>query len=161
MKLNVGVSKKLGLPAYSSVGASCNVEVELDPDSLADPAGFRARVGAAFGAARRAVDDELARLLAEPGSGKAIEPGPATGHRHNVQVFSGDPPAKPAKTEARRGGPIRLATPGQVRAIVAIARRQKADLNGLLRDLGVTRAEDLSLAAASRLIDQLKAASDA
>ena len=30
LKLNVGVSRKVGLPDYGSVGASCNVEVELD-----------------------------------------------------------------------------------------------------------------------------------
>ena len=48
-----------------------------------------------------------------------------------------------------------------MRAIVAIARAQRADLDGLLCDLGVTRPENLSLAQASRLIDQLKAAADA
>jgi len=40
LKLNVGVSKKLGLPEYSSVGASCNVEVELDSTMLHDLDGF-------------------------------------------------------------------------------------------------------------------------
>ena len=30
LKLNVGVSRKVGLPDYCSAGASCNVEVELD-----------------------------------------------------------------------------------------------------------------------------------
>ena len=29
LKLNVGVTKKLGLPEYSSVGASCNLETVL------------------------------------------------------------------------------------------------------------------------------------
>lgn len=28
--LNVGLSKKIGLPDYGSLGASCNVQVELD-----------------------------------------------------------------------------------------------------------------------------------
>ena len=30
MKLNVGVSRKVGLPDYGSVGASCNLELELE-----------------------------------------------------------------------------------------------------------------------------------
>jgi hypothetical protein len=29
MRLTVGVTKKVGLPEFSSVGASCGVEVEL------------------------------------------------------------------------------------------------------------------------------------
>ena len=36
LRLDVGVSKKLGLPAYSSIGASCNLEVELDDGLLCD-----------------------------------------------------------------------------------------------------------------------------
>jgi hypothetical protein len=43
--------------------------------------------------------------------------------------------------------------------VVAIARAQHADLEGVLRDeYGVERPEDLSLAEASQLIDQLKTA---
>ena len=29
LKLNVGVSRKVGLPDYGSVGASCNLETDL------------------------------------------------------------------------------------------------------------------------------------
>ena len=66
-------------------------------------------------------------------------------------------------THARPGGPNgrppRPATPSQVRAIVTIARRQRADLAGLLRDdYGVDRPEDLSISQASALIDALKLA---
>jgi hypothetical protein len=64
---------------------------------------------------------------------------------------SGPKPARPGKP----------ATASQVRAIVSIARRQGADLDGLLCDLGVTRPEELTLADASTLIDQLKAAAQA
>jgi hypothetical protein len=53
------------------------------------------------------------------------------------------------------------ATASQVKAIFSIARRQHADLDGLLCDLGVTRLEDLSLVEASKPIDQLKAAAGA
>jgi hypothetical protein len=65
MKLNVGVSRKVGLPDYGSVGASCNVEVELDSSLLkGDVEAFHAQVRDAYGAARQAVQDELARLQA-------------------------------------------------------------------------------------------------
>ena len=48
-----------------------------------------------------------------------------------------------------------------MRAVESLARRQRTDLTGLLRDdFGVDRPEDLSLSEASRLIDALKAAAD-
>ena len=34
LKLHVGFSKKLGLPDYGSLGASCGVEIELDGSLL-------------------------------------------------------------------------------------------------------------------------------
>ena len=40
--LSVGLTKKLGLPAYSSVGARCNVQVEVDARLLErDPEAFQ------------------------------------------------------------------------------------------------------------------------
>ena len=42
LKLTAGVSKKLGLPGYSSVGAICHVELELDSGLLQEaPEAFR------------------------------------------------------------------------------------------------------------------------
>lgn len=62
LKLNVGLSKKLGLPDYGSLGASCHVEVELDPTLLfQDLAGFHDRVRQAFTACNQAIKDELYR----------------------------------------------------------------------------------------------------
>ena len=71
------------------------------------------------------------------------------------------------RAEARRGSgdrrpSARAATARQVAALVALAGRAGADLEGLLRDeYGVTRPEQLSVPQASRVIDLLKAAADA
>src|SRR5262245_30062276 len=63
LRLNVGVSRKIGLPEYSSAGASCHIELELEARLLeSDLPGFHAQVRDAYLAAHQAVDDELARL---------------------------------------------------------------------------------------------------
>jgi hypothetical protein len=68
LKLNVGLTKKIGLPEYSSAGASINVEIELDSNLINDPAGFQAQVTTAYEAARAALDDQVARIVeAVPG----------------------------------------------------------------------------------------------
>jgi hypothetical protein len=158
LRLNVGVSKKLGLPSYSSIGASCNLEVELDSGLLRDLAGFHEQVRDAFVAAQQAVNDELARLQAHGEPGETRQATPTNGRRNGVHAGDAPPAARPEARPARTGKP---ATASQVRAIVSIAHRQRADLDGLLCDLGVTRPEELTLADASRLIDQLKAAATA
>ena len=159
LRLNVGVSKKLGLPAYSSVGASCNLDLELDHGLLRDPAGLRDQVRGAFAAAREAVEAELARIYPEgdpagPHAALALD-GPPLAPRRSLAEGG---PSTPRTEPSRPPRPGKPATPSQVRAILSIARRNHADLDGLLCDLGVARPEELSLAAASALIDQLKAA---
>jgi len=154
LRLNVGVSRKIGLPSFSSLGASCHIELDLElgPGVLeSDLDGFQRKVRSAYVAAHQAVNDELARLRAATTSPR-VEGGVQGRDRHPDRP--GPPPRSPF---AGDGEPVRPATPGQVRAIRALARRVGADLDGLLCDLDVARPEDLSLAGASRLIDQLKA----
>ena len=151
LKLNIGVSKKVGLPDYGSAGATCNLELEVDQSLLeSDLDGFHRRVRSAYVAAQQAVQDELGRLQATMSpSGRPS----SNGHRNGDSGHAGDG----ARTTANGSRPRRLATPSQVRAITAIARRQNTDLAGLLRDeFDVDRVEDLSLHQASALIDPLK-----
>jgi hypothetical protein len=64
LKLSVGIRKKHGLPNYSSVGAGCHIELELDQSLLVDdPEGFHDRVRRTYAACREAVEAELARQL--------------------------------------------------------------------------------------------------
>ena len=112
---------------------------------------FQHRVRDAYVAAHQAVNDELARLQAQAGAA----PGPTDRGAGSASRNADRPAPRPG---AGRAGPSRPATPSQVKAIVSIARKQRADLDGLLCELGVTRPEDLPLADASRLIDQLKVA---
>ena len=78
LRLNIGLSKKLGLPDYGSLGASCNVDIELDAALLqTDPEAFQRHARNAYDACRRAVQEELARHQAAPAAAPANHP-PAT-----------------------------------------------------------------------------------
>ena len=155
LKLNVGVSRKVGLPDYGSVGASCNLELEVEVGLLErDLDAFHARVRDAYVAAHQAVHDELARLQA-PVEAPSDPPAPPRHHASNGHPGGNGHADRPP---AGRPRPRRPATDKQVRAIRTIAGRQHADLDGLLRGYGVDRPEDLSLRQASELIDALKTA---
>src|SRR4051812_9647144 len=83
LTLNVGVSKKIGQPDYSSLGASCHVEVELDAGLLAgEPELFQQRVRQAYAACCQAVNDELARHQPVPqqSNGNSNGDGRSNGH---------------------------------------------------------------------------------
>ena len=60
LKLNVrGLSKKLGLPNYSSLGASCHLELELDQSLLvADLEGLQRHIRQASAVCEQAVTEE-------------------------------------------------------------------------------------------------------
>ena len=161
MKLNVGVSRKVGLPDYGSVGASCNLELEIDSTLLdRDLEAFHGRVRDAYIAAHQAVHDELARLQAagtqaptKPRARDAVNASvPENGHaRGNGEAV----PAGRTAAEAPRRG--KTATANQVNAIRSIARQKGADLVAILRsEYDVEMPEDLTLRQASAFIDRLK-----
>ena len=162
VKLNVGVSRKVGLPDYGSIGASCNLELEVEVGLLErDLDAFHARVRDAYVAAHQAVHDELARLQAPVP--EAPHNPPASPPRHAANGHAGDDGlirgnGHADRPPAGRSGPRRPATDKQVRAICTIAVRQHADLAGLLNEYGVDRPEDLSIRQASELIDALNTA---
>jgi hypothetical protein len=162
LRLNLGVSRKVGLPDYGSVGASCNVEVELDSALIdRDLDAFHARVRDVYVAAHQAVHDELARLQAP--AAPSHEPLASQPHRpasngHTVDDSRAHANGHADRPPAGRPRPRRPATDKQVRAICTIATRQHADLAGLLKEYGVAQPEDLSIRQASELIDVLNAA---
>jgi hypothetical protein len=146
VKLSVGLQKKVGLPDYGSLGASCYVEFEIDGSLLSnDQEGFQQKVRGAFIACHQAVADELARNQngkpATHGNGHSNGNGNGNGHRRRDNT--------------------RKATASQVRALHAIADRNSINLAGVLQErFGTHQAEDLSITEASGLIDELKVAAN-
>ena len=151
IKLNVGTSKKIGLPDYGSAGSQCNLEIELDSSALDHPEEFHRRVQEAYAACRAAVEDELAN------------------HRGNGTQDTR--PTTPPKTEYRNSPPPERnndnrfpVSPKQLSFINQLTKAVKGLTARKLDDYcqvtyGAT-CKQLSSKDASRLIDDLKEAKD-
>ena len=161
LKLHAGVSKKVGLPGFSSASASCTIEAELDGSLLQDREGFQTVVQRAYQSCEQAVQDQIARLTSN-GGGESM-PQEVIEVRTNPAISGVTVTANGAETRATnravfRDAPSpRPATASQVKAIRAIAARRKIDLVGILRErFGLTTADELGIRQASNLIDELK-----
>jgi hypothetical protein len=157
LKLHAGVSKKVGLPGFSSASASCTIEAELDSSLLQDHEGFQIVVQRAYQSCEKAVQDQIARLTNE-GSQETTQPQSqeVVEVRTSPAIHGATVNRLPAPQFTNQPSP-RPATASQVKAIRAIAARRKIDLVGLLRDrFGLTTADELGIRDASRLIDELK-----
>jgi hypothetical protein len=127
LKLNIAMSRKVGERNYGSRGATVGLELEVDSSLVDQPRELHTRIARLFRLAKASVDRELAAQM--DASNRATAAAPHT----------------------------RSATSNQVRAIHAIAQRQKLDLSEEVKTrFGVRRPDDLSLEQASQLIDALK-----
>ena len=161
LKLHAGVSKKVGLPGFSSASASCHIEAELDSSLLNDTEGFQIVVQRAYQSCEQAVQDQIARLtsdgpeVAQPQEVVEVRTSPAI---QGARITTNGADTYPPNRAVFRDQPSpRPATASQVRAIRAICARRKIDLISLLRDrYGLTTADELGIRQASNLIDELK-----
>jgi len=149
LRLNVGLSKKVGLPDYGSLGAHCNVEVELSNSLLEDDLdALHRHVQRTYVACSQAVGDELTRQLHEEPRQASAQTKPSSKSNGNGRSADGS-------------GNGQRASQKQVEYINQLARQ--------IHGLGVRRLEtlankmcskpiaDLTSLDASGLIDCLKA----
>ena len=171
LTLNVGISKKLGLPDYGSIGAICNVTVELDAALLTqDLDGFHRHIRNAYAACAQAVNDELARHKPSTDTSSKVHSNRVSnhgdtngnGHRNDNGRPNGNGSHSAVNTNGNGNGNGRhRASEKQMNFVNQLARS--------IRGLGVRRQEsltgkmfgkpvaDLTSLDASSLIDTLKA----
>jgi hypothetical protein len=181
LKLNVGLAKKVGLPRYGSVGATCQVEIELSGGLLYnDPPAFQRHVRAAYDACRQAVEVELAQQSdrARAGQSASDNDGGRRDARRlhgNVEVHSSRTrdPAADAPSQRIAHGDKDQSTDDVATAEVSHATQKQhayiRRLAGQIRGVGLRRIEpicqrmfgkplgELNSLDASSLIDALKA----
>ena len=122
LTLTVSQSKKIGEPNYGSKGASVSLQVEVDSALASDPSRLQQQIRELFRQAGAAVEQELFGQDAAP-----------------AEPRNGSPPTNGNGNRSNS----RRATQSQVRAIHAIANRQKTNLVPLLSQrFQVGRPED-------------------
>jgi hypothetical protein len=152
LRLNVGLSRKVGEANYGSRGASVNVELEVDGSLIGDPDKLKERIRQLFSLVRSSLTEEL------NGNNHTHPPD----QDRNAQNPS--PPHRSAENGSRRtavqpSNLSRPATQSQIKAIYAIAHSQHLDLVAfLLERFQVRQPADLTVPEASQVIDELKRA---
>ncbi len=175
LKLNIGLSRKVGQPNFGSRQASIGLEVELDASMLTEPELLQERVGMLYSFAERAIEAELSqpneRLPYSQPSKEAVLSSPCLSLSSVGQTQANSTSLVPEEmapirmpidlteqVESRglsQNGP-RL-TSKQHRAIHAISQRLGLDPFGFIRErFQLERVDDLDIRQASRLIDELK-----
>ncbi|NLY02279.1 MAG: hypothetical protein GXY83_39845 [Rhodopirellula sp.] len=176
LTLNVGISKKVGLPDFGSVGATCNVSVELDAALLSrEPDAFQQHVRRAYAACSQAVNDELARQTAPGASGPPGNASPTAAAAANGNGTAGNGQTKPANNAVSHAQQTNSNGNGNSNGSHGASQKQIGYINQLarqIRGLGVRKLDSLtgkmfgkplaglSSLDASALIDQLKAIKD-
>jgi hypothetical protein len=157
LKLHAGVSKKVGLPGFSSASASCTIEAELDSSLLNDTAGFQIVVQRAYKSCEQAVQDQIARLTSDDQPETTQHQPPEIVEVRTAPTITGASVNRLSAPQFSTQPSPRPATASQVKAIRAIAARRKIDLVAVLRErFGLTTADELGIRQASNLIDELK-----
>ena len=134
LKVNCGLSKKIGQPDFGSLGASCHVEFEVEGSLLqTDLEAFHRHVRGAFVACQQGVNDELARHQQGSVSGSAA-PGGHTGAQPAGQTLGGNSSSGNGNGQNGNGG--RGASEKQLGFIRQLA--------GQVKGMGVRRLETLA-----------------
>lgn len=167
LTVNVGISRKASAN-YQSAGLSINLTAELDQSLLADPPRLQSEIDRIYRQAEEALDRKAGGMT---GAAPTTEPHAAISsamdrpaERHGVAAngsANGNGHSNGhgghATNGSAYGGMIRPATESQMRALRAICKRHRLDVDHEAHEeFGVEGADQLDVKQASALIDLLK-----
>ena len=184
LTVNVGLNRKASRD-FQSAGVSINLAAELDMGLLADPPRLQHEIEKVYAQAEAALDRQVqamtvtvttpvrAELPAASQTNGSVEPPLVEERRYfhtqrqhisssdaSSRTPTTDPPSPPPHPNGngRFGGAVRPATESQVRALRAICKRSRLDLDREAHEeFGIDSADLLDVRQASQLIDLLKA----
>ena len=174
LTVNVGISRKASAN-YQSTGLSINLTAELDQSLLADPPRLQSEIDRIYAQAEEALDrkaggvttvtDVTAEVRNPPNRPTDRQPLPQrNGHPSNGHAAQNGAPSQAASNgnagksgDGFHGGTVRPATESQIRALRAICKRARLDLEHEAHDeFGLESLDQLDVRQASQLIDILK-----
>jgi len=151
IKLNCGVSRKVGEPNYGSRGASVNVEMELESTAIGNLQAMHDHVKKLFLLAKSAVDEELGIKESIP----ARLPTNVNNGNTSCAAANGTTAGAPIPSPIASNTP-RLASQAQVRAIRVLCEKLHLDAEKEIRARFNCGPSELTLVNASTMIDDLK-----
>lgn len=142
IKLNCGISRKVGEPNYGSRGASVNVELELESAAAQDTNLLHDRIRRLFAIAKSSVDEELGIAAIAGAPQQSSQPSGAPTPSHT--------------SPSSNGNSTKPATEAQLRAIWAICNQLGIDQDAEAQRTFRHPVSQLTVPEASKLIDHLK-----
>ncbi len=171
LTVNVGISRKASAN-YQSTGLSINLTAKLDQSLMADPPRLQSEIDRIYAQAEEALDrkaggvtDVTAEVRNPPNRPTDRQPLPQrNGHPSNGHAAQNGAPSQAASNgnagksgDGFHGGAVRPATEPQLRALRAICKRARLDLEHEAHDeFGLESLDQLDVKQASQLIDILK-----
>jgi hypothetical protein len=99
LKASIGLSRKVGQENYGSLGANCQLEIELDASLIGDAEAFHEKIKRLYALANQAVMDQLANTSSGTRSGNGNgHAKPTNGHNGNGRI-NGDTDNAPASNK--------------------------------------------------------------
>lgn len=148
IRVSANLSKKVPLPNQEYSMLQCGGSLEVEVSDADQPENIKSKVSKLYKLLDEAIDEQIKAAVSGASLPASSSVAPANGHQQ----------AQPANrvgnaVQSKRGT---LATAAQCRAIHAIATRKGVALESVLGEYGAAKPEDLSVKAASQLIDKLK-----